>query len=73
MKYRIHLLIILCSLFTLLSSFQSNKTVYICVSTATKYHYDKYCRGLSNCTHEIRAVSLTDAKNVGRTLCGWED
>ncbi len=65
---------ILLSIVILLSSFQGNSTVYICVSgTATKYHYNKDCRGLSACTHDIKAIKLSEAKTVGRTLCGWED
>jgi hypothetical protein len=57
-----------------LSSPQTN-TVYICYSSkAKKYHYSKTCRGLSACTHDIKSVSLTDAKTkFNRTLCGWED
>lgn len=49
--------------------------VYICDSEgATKYHYKKDCRGLNNCKHTIRYVSLDDAKKKGKkTLCGWED
>jgi len=49
--------------------------VYVCVSeTAKKYHYSKNCRGLNACTHEVRKVSITDAKKkYSRTLCGWED
>jgi hypothetical protein len=57
-----------------LSSPQST-TVYICYSeTAKKFHYRKTCRGLNACTHEIKQVSITDAKvKYNRTLCGWED
>ena len=48
--------------------------VYICDSeTAKKYHYSKTCRGLSKCKHEIVEIRLTEAKNRGKTLCGWED
>ena len=49
--------------------------VYICNSNgAKKYHYTKSCRGLNACKHEIKKVSLSDAKyDYKRTLCGWED
>lgn len=48
--------------------------VYICKGPSSKkYHYKKNCRGLSNCSTEIETVSLSDAKDIGRTLCGWED
>jgi len=49
--------------------------VYICTgSYSTKYHYNKNCRGLSNCKSDIVKTSLSKAKNqYKRTLCGWED
>lgn len=48
--------------------------VYICKGKySKKYHYKKDCRGLSNCSTDIYTVSLSEAKNIGRTLCGWED
>jgi len=48
--------------------------VYICDSkTAKKYHLKKDCRGLSNCKSEVKKITLTKAKELKRTLCGWED
>ncbi len=49
--------------------------VYICFSnTAKKYHYSKTCRGLNACKHDIKQLSVKDAKTkYNRTLCGWED
>ncbi|KQS92768.1 hypothetical protein [Chryseobacterium sp. Leaf394] len=48
--------------------------VYLCDSPGgKKYHYNKSCRGLSNCKHEIIKVSLKKAQNLGKTLCGFED
>lgn len=48
--------------------------VYICKGPYSKrYHYNKNCRGLSNCSTSIYKVTLTDAKKIGRTLCGYED
>lgn len=49
----------------------TSKTVYI-TKTGTKYHLNKNCRGLSN-ANSITATSLTNAKNQGYTLCGYED
>lgn len=47
--------------------------VYICKGKySKKYHYDKNCRGLSNCKADIILVDLQDAKKIGRDLCGWE-
>jgi hypothetical protein len=62
-------------LLLLFASFNFSKSdVYICVSKgAKKYHYDKSCKGLSNCKHTIKKVSLSDAQDMGLTLCGWED
>lgn len=48
--------------------------VYICTGKySKKYHYVSDCRGLSNCKSSIKEVDINDAKNYGRTLCGWED
>lgn len=48
--------------------------VYICGPTgAKKYHFTNSCRGLSNCKHELKKVSLKQAHDYGLTLCGWED
>lgn len=50
------------------SSEQSN--VYICLSpNAKKYHFNKSCKGLQRCTHDIKLVSKTDAINKGLTVC----
>ena len=49
-------------------------TVYICKGPQSKkYHYNKDCRGLSRCSTKIYSVTLGEAKNLGRGLCGWED
>jgi hypothetical protein len=52
-----------------------NTKVYICVSEgAYAYHYDKDCRGLKNCKHDIKEVTLDEAFKKGKKkLCGWED
>ena len=80
------LLAFLFSLNTLVTSPEVNPTlippavetetyVYICNSnSAKKYHYSKTCRGLNACKHEIKKVTIGDAKGTyKRTLCGWED
>lgn len=43
----------------------SNVLVYICV-TGKVYHSTKDCRGLSNATHKIKAVSLSEAQKTRR-------
>ena len=47
------------------------KNVYICDSAnALVYHKTKDCEGLTNCTHEIKIISLYDAKNTyNRRAC----
>jgi hypothetical protein len=58
---------------TFLLSFTAGNDVYICKSAnAKRYHPDPDCRGLKNCTHEIVKVSLSEAQNQGKTLCGYE-
>lgn len=48
--------------------------VFICDSKGgKKYHFSKTCRGLSACKSAIKSLSVSDAKRIGKTLCGWED
>ncbi len=48
--------------------------VYICKgSNSKRYHFNKNCRGLRNCTTRLYNVSIKEAKRMGRTLCGYED
>ena len=67
--------LILLSLTLLFTSFNTIESdVYICGSKgAKKYHLSKTCRGLSNCKHKIKQVTLKEAQGFGLTLCGWED
>lgn len=67
--------LVLVSFILLLTSFNSIESdVYICGSKgAKKYHYSKTCRGLGNCKHVIKQVTLKEAESFGLTLCGWED
>ncbi len=52
----------------------SDIQVYICKGpTSKRYHYNKSCRGLNSCSTKIYKVSLSEAEEIGRTLCGWED
>ncbi|MEC3965251.1 hypothetical protein [Flagellimonas halotolerans] len=65
-------------LFLWTSSFNTpislDTNVYVCMGKGSKkYHYRKNCRGLSNCSTKIYQVTLAKAKEMGRTLCGWED
>ncbi|UJH90587.1 hypothetical protein LZ575_17640 [Antarcticibacterium sp. 1MA-6-2] len=48
--------------------------VFICDSKGgKKYHFNKNCRGLSACKAQIKKLTLTDAKKLGKDICGWED
>lgn len=48
-------------------------TVYVCDSpNAYRYHLTKNCRGLSNCSHRILAISIEEAEKENKTLCKWE-
>lgn len=52
----------------------SDSNVYLCQGKySKKYHLSKTCRGLSNWKAAIVKVTLSDAKQKGKTLCGWED
>ena len=46
--------------------------VYICTGPMSKrYHKSPRCRGLDNCSKEIKKVTIGYAKNLGRTPCKW--
>ncbi|UZO81539.1 hypothetical protein NBT05_03465 [Aquimarina sp. ERC-38] len=68
-------IIILGVFFSSLTSYTKIEAkVYICKGKGSKrYHYRQSCRGLSRCSSGIYKVSLQEAKQIGRTLCGWED
>ncbi len=64
----------LVAFFLLSAAFRTlETTVYLC-TTGEVYHYDRACRGLSPCKHEIISVSKEEAVGkYGRRICGWED
>lgn len=68
--------ILFSSVVILLFSFSKNndKEVYICVSkTASKYHLTGDCKGLAECTHAIKKVTLKKANELGyKNICGYE-
>ena len=69
MKRTLQFFIVLITMFALQSfapaTSRGGTTVYICV-TGKVYHATKDCRGLKNATHEIKAVSLAEAKKTRR-------
>ena len=67
-------LLLFCSLSVFTTTFVFNRNVYICKGKKSeRYHLDKNCRGLKNCSTNIYTVSHENARKIGRTLCGWED
>ena len=49
---------------------KNNTNVFICTgNSATCYHLDENCRGLSNCSKEIIEVTIEKAESKGRTPC----
>mgnify|MGYP006093532273 CR=1 FL=1 len=53
---------------------QKKEIYYICKGKFSKrYHLNKNCMGLSNCSTEIYEVSMQEINKRGRTLCGFED
>lgn len=50
----------------------NENTVYICTGPNSKrYHSHSDCRGLGKCSGEIKEVSVSKAKSMGRTPCKW--
>ena len=48
--------------------------VFVCKSAGAKrYHFKSNCRGLKSCIYEIEQSSLTEAENVGLTICKYEN
>ncbi len=61
------------SLLSMLSN-QEPPKVYICNSeNAVAYHYDKTCRGIKQCAHDVLEVTKEEALEKELRLCGWED
>jgi hypothetical protein len=53
------------------SSTGSSDTVIVCISkTSYKYHA-RSCKGVKACTHEIKKVSIAEAREMGKTPCGF--
>lgn len=66
-------LLLTISIITLFSFNSVVDYVYICDSkTAKKYHYDKNCRGIKSCKFKIVKITLSEAEEKNKTLCGFE-
>ena len=48
----------------------ADRTVYICTGSYSKrFHSTPDCKGLNNCKGVIKSISMSSAKNMGRTPC----
>ena len=46
--------------------------VYICTGPSSKkYHRKSTCKGLKNCSKEVKRVTMSEATGKGRTPCKW--
>jgi hypothetical protein len=56
---------------SILLAFTLNSGVFICDSKTSKvYHSTKTCRGIKNCSHEIKEVTLKEATGTySRVAC----
>jgi len=71
------LLLLFCFLLPILGSAETKETqqkettVIICTGKHSKCYHNKICRGMKNCKGETEKVSLSEAKKIGRTPCGY--
>lgn len=49
----------------------SEQTVIICTGKYSKRYHNSICRGMKACKGERQTVSLSDAKKMGLTKCGY--
>ena len=46
-------------------------TVIICVSRTSHKYHARSCKGVKSCTHELKQVSVAEAKQMGKSPCGF--
>jgi hypothetical protein len=64
------LILFTCSILGL-TNIKLDDKVYICVSP-TAHAYHKYeCKGLKKCTHQIKKITLLEAKDAKKKACGF--
>ena len=51
----------------------TSNRVYVCTGPSSKcYHIKSNCRGLSKCSREVKAVTIEEARQMGRGKpCGY--
>jgi hypothetical protein len=55
---------------TLALAIPAENAVYVCLSkSSVAYHSSDRCAGLNRCTHEVKAMSASDAQNLGKRAC----
>lgn len=48
------------------------KEVYVCMGPQSKrYHKTKSCKGIKNCSKDIKKMSISEAESKRRTPCGY--
>ncbi len=48
----------------------SSENVYICTGLRSEvYHKTKNCTGLSGCSGEVKSVTKSEARDIGRRAC----
>ena len=76
LSYRIIPLFIvsLVSMISCSSNEVSETYVYICKEpNSTAYHYSPHCRGLRQYSTDLEKLTVKEAVEKGRKLCGYED
>lgn len=67
-------IVLLISIISCSSNEVGETYVYICKGPNSRaYHYNPHCRGLKQCTTELEKLTLREAKEIGRKLCGYEN
>lgn len=62
----------MCCSFATVETTAPQVKVYICTGPQSKrFHKTPDCQGLRSCSKEIKAVTLEQAKKMGRTPCKW--
>lgn len=49
----------------------TESTVLICTGKYSKRYHNSMCKGMKACKGERKRVSLSDAKKMGLTACGY--
>ena len=54
------------------TTYKEERMVYICTGPSSyRYHRRKSCRGLNRCSGDIERVTVSEARDLDRTPCGY--